>query len=144
MLPDFQKQVSVPNQHPALKVPWLTLQAATNHSPQAELDGDTHVSLYWGFFEIFLLRHCHLKIFMHMKSVFTVASFLLQSCIDINIHFMRLLHNVISRGILQFTVSTASQFYTVRATGVAYTLLLLLWTACYCQHLHIYHRYSHP
>lgn len=142
MLSLFQMQVSVPNQHPPPTVPWVTLllawQAAANASPQAEPSDGTLVSPY-RFFETFLVGHCYLKIFMHIKSVFAEASVLLQSCTDVDLYFVRLLCNVISGAILKFTMSAASQFYTVRATGFAYTLLLSLQTVCYCQLLQVHH-----
>lgn len=121
MLSLFQMLVSDPNQHPALKVLWLTLllarQSAVNYSPRAQPSGGTHISQD-RFFETFPLGHCYFIVFVDMKSVFTEGSFLLQSCTDIDLYFVRLLYNMISEGILQFTMSIASYFYT-EPTGVA-------------------------
>lgn len=112
MLSLFQ-MFSVPNQHPALKVLCLTQllarQSAVNYSPRAQPSGGTHISPY-RFFETFLLGHCYFIVFMDMKSVFTEGSFVLQSCTDIDLYFVRLLYNMISEGILQFTMSVASWF----------------------------------
>lgn len=56
-----------------------------------------HLHQSYRFWEIFL-GQWYLKVFIHMKSVFT--NFLLQKCIDTDIYFVRLLCNVVSAMIL--------------------------------------------
>lgn len=87
--------------------------------------------------ETFLPGHCYLKSFMHMTSVLTNSSFLLQRLVfcatALRYYFRRDL------GIYHVNCIPVLYSQSYRGCLPASTTAWLLWTVCYCQNLWVHH-----